>query len=469
MEIVLLLIGVVVGVAVGWLLREGGVSRLNNEVTRARDAVEQAQQEAVRIQAAAEESSADAAERAAQLAQAHQEAIVARILTDEANARSQVQADLAAALAQVDNLRAALETAHAQHLAKEREHQRQVSGQTQVLERLAPVAEQLATMRQRVESIEKQRHEQHGELAEQLRSTQTSVAESRKAADKLTHALSNNAVRGFWGETQLRTLVESAGLISRVDFDLQRSIDSDSGARRPDMVVNLPGGKHMAIDAKAPYNSYIEACNKDLAPDQQHLLLVEHAKRVRSHIDALASKSYWSGLAASPEFTIAFIPNDQLLAAALETDPSLLEHAFSKGVVLATPANLWAILKTVAFTWRQDVLTEDAKELFDLGRELYRRIQTMAEHAEKLRRSLESTIKSYNAFAGSLETRVLVTARKLDRMDESAVIPSPTHIDIAPKALTSGDFEAIAGDEREELMFDLEPVEAEIVDARDAV
>ncbi|TIC87847.1 DNA recombination protein RmuC [Nocardioides sp. GY 10113] len=327
-------------------------------------------------------------------------------------------------------------------------------------------------MQLRVEDMEKQRHLQHGELAEQLRTTQHTVAESKKAADTLASALSNNAVRGFWGETQLTTLVESAGLLSRVDFTLQNQIEADSGLRRPDMVINMPGGKQMAIDAKAPYNAYMEACRKDIDPDVRHRHLVEHAKKVRGHVDALSSKSYWSGLAASPEFTVAFIPNDQLLTAALDADPSLLEHAFGKGIVLATPANLWAILKTVAFTWRQDVLTEDAKELFDLGRELYLRILKMGEHAEKLRRSLESTVKSYNAFAGSLESRVLVTARKLDRMDESSVIPSPQPIEVVPRALTSGDFEAIADLDRDELQLSIEDaieaVEAEIVEDQQA-
>ncbi|GAA3824357.1 DNA recombination protein RmuC [Nocardioides panacisoli] len=399
---------------------------------------------------------------AAEVAAARHDAELARAREQEAALRAEVQADLASALASVDELRVALEDARTRHrelVDQQRdarvERERAQAGHTEVLKTLTPVAEQLRSMRKRVDDLEQQRSRQHGELAEQLRSTQRTVAESKRAADTLASALSNNAVRGVWGETQLRTLVESAGLMQRVDFHLQRSIEADTGARRPDMVINLPGGKQMAVDAKAPYSAFIEASREDLDEERRQRLRVDHARKVRSHVDALASKSYWTGLAASPEFTVAFIPNDQLLTVALEADPSLMEYAFGRGVVLATPTNLWAILKTVAFTWRQDVLTEDAKELFDLGRELYRRIITMADHAEKLRRSLESTIKSYNSFAGSLETRVLVTARKLDRMDESAVIPAPAPIDLAPKALTSGDFEAIADiDDRPELDFD---------------
>lgn len=400
---------------------------------------------------------------------------VAQAREQESAARTAVQAELAAALATVDELRDALVAARDQQKAmvdqqrqSQREREQAEGGHTQVLKTLTPVAEQLRAMQRRVEELEQQRSHQHGELAQQLRSTQQSVAESKKAADTLASALSNNAVRGVWGETQLRTLVESAGLVQRVDFELQQSIEADSGARRPDMVINLPGKKQMAIDAKVPYTAYIEASVPQLDAGQRQRLLVEHAKRVRGHVDALSAKNYWTGLSASPEFTVAFIPNEQLLTVALETDPSLLEHSFSKGVLLATPTNLWAILKTVAFTWRQDVLTDDAKQLFDLGRELYRRISTLADHADKLRRSLESTVKSYNSFASSLETRVLVTARKLDQMDEAAIIGPARPIDLTPKALTSGEFAALADYDRPELTFDFDVPDAEVVDDSEA-
>ena len=416
MEIVgVLIVGLVVGLAVGavlgWLARQHLVAS-------------PAPEESPEVLAARHEAELERA-------RLHQEAVVASVRHEEATARAAVQAELAAARAAVEELRDALEAAReqhrefvAEHRAQQQERERAEAGASQVLKTLSPVAQQLQAMRQRVDELEKQRSHQHGELAEQLRTTQHSVAESKKAADTLAAALTNNAVRGVWGETQLRTLVESAGLLQRVDFDLQHSIEADTGARRPDMVINLPGGKQMAIDAKVPYNAFIDAHRTGIQPEERQRLLGEHAKKVRGHVDALAQKSYWTGLSASPEFT-------------------------------------------VAFTWRQEVLTEDAKRLFDLGRELYRRIVTMAEHAEKLRRSLESTIKSYNAFAGSLESRVLVTARKLDQMDESTVLPRPATIELSPKPLTSGDFEAIADLDRPELTFELdavEAVEAELVD-----
>ena len=180
----------------------------------------------------------------------------------------------------------------------------------------------------------------------------------------------------------------------------------------------------------------------------------------------MAGKTYWSGLSASPEFTVAFIPNESILNSALDADPSLMEHAFAKGVLLATPVNLWAVLKTVAFTWQQDVLTEDAKHLFDLGKELYARLAKLAEHSEKLRRSIESTVANYNNFAASLEQRVLVTARKLDQVDETKIIAAPHSIDTQTKRLTQEEFTAFDDLDRPELDFALD---AEIVDEDEEV
>lgn len=409
---------------------------------------------------------------------ARHRAEIASVRQEEAEARAALQADVAHAEATVSGLREAvaslqqsLATARADHQAlaethrrEQAERERAESSQTQVLKTLTPVAQQLQAMQRKVDELERQRSLQHGELAEQLRTTRRTAEESRKAADTLASALGNNATRGYWGETQLKTLVESAGLLARVDFTTQASITADSGARRPDMVVNLPGGKQMAVDAKAPYTAFVAAFRAASDPEERQRLLVDHARKIRGHVDALSGKTYWTGLAASPEFTIAFIPNEQLLTAALEVDPSLMEYAFAKGVVLATPANLWAVLKTVAYTWRQDVLTEDAKRLFDLGQELYRRICTLAGHAEKMRSSLEGAVNHYNSFASSLESRVLVTARKLDQVDEAKLLATPALIEKTPRRIVAADFEALRDVDRDELPLHFEAVDAEIVD-----
>ena len=315
---------------------------------------------------------------------------------------------------------------------------RDEQGEAQVLQTLAPVRESLLAMQQTVVDLERQRHTQHGQLAEQLLHTRTTAEQSRVAAESLASAMRNNVTRGVWGETQLRRLVESAGLLNRVDFSLQTTVTAETGRRRPDMVLHLPGGKAVAVDAKVPVAAYLEAHAAD--EGSREVLLDRHAAQVRAHVDALAAKQYWTGLDVSPEFTIAFIPSEPVLAAALERDPSLLEHAFAQRIAVASPVSLWAVLKTVAFTWQQDALTDDAKVLFDLGKELYGRLGTMADHVEKLRRSLASTVDSYNKFASSLETRVLVTARKLDALDDSSApgesrLPEPGLVEVEPRSL----------------------------------
>jgi len=436
----LLLLGLVVGVVIGWVVR----ARMTPPPA-----------------APGESPEVVAARHEAELLHARH---------DAAQVAAEIRADLAAALASEEGLRRALEDAREQQRelvaaqrAQQQEREQAESSQVQVLKTLTPVVEHLRSMQRKVDDLEKARVAQHTELATQIRHTQQSVEESRKAADTLSSVLKNNAVRGAWGETQLRTLVETAGLLNRVDFDLQHTVEADSGDRRPDMVIRLPGGKQMAIDAKAPYNSFMDAQREGLEPEVRQRLLVDHAKKVRGHVDALARKGYWTGLPVSPEFTVAFIPNEQLLNAALDVDPSLMEHAFQQGVVLATPTNLWSMLKTVAFTWKQEALTEDAQALFDLGQVLYRRIVKMAEHVDKLGRSIQRSVKDYNAFTGSLERSVLPAARKLNAAEPLAALPTPAPIEEAPRALTSGDFEVIADLGRDELEFEFDAVDAEIV------
>ncbi len=272
--------------------------------------------------------------------------------------------------------------------------------ESKVLQKLAPVAAQLKDMQQKVLDLEKQRSEQHGDLAAQIRATRQSAEQSKMAAETLSAALRNNSVRGAYGELQLKTLVESAGLLNRIDYSVQESISADSGARRPDMVIKLPGRKQVAIDSKVPFSAFIDSFREDISETERKSLQAQHAKQVRGHVDALAGKEYWTGLPVSPEYTIAFIPSEAILNTALDADPTLLEYAFSRGIVLATPVNLWATLKTVALTWKQEDLAENAQELVDLGRELYKRLGKLSDHVSKLGRSIETTVRSYNDFAG---------------------------------------------------------------------
>lgn len=374
---------------------------------------------------------------------------IAELRAQESATQARLGAQLAGVQATADGLREqirAQQEHYREHLQRQQQEQaaqkERDRDESKVLQALTPVQESLRTMQQKVTELEAQRSLQHGQLSQQLKSATESEERLRSTAESLASALRSNSVRGVWGETQLRNVVEAAGLVERVDFDVQSSITSDAGAGRPDMVVHLPGGKSIAVDAKVPFTAYLEASRIPVTAAgedgmKRAAYLGQHVKAVRGHIDALAAKGYWEGLAASPELVIAFIPSESLISSALEADPALLDYAFSKRVALASPVTLWSVLKTVAYSWQQDVLTEDAKKLFDLGRELYQRLATLSEHADKLRRSIESTVRSYNQFANSLESRVLVTARKLHVLDESKTLGTVSGIDESPRQLTA--------------------------------
>lgn len=364
------------------------------------------------------------------------------IQADLRETRAALEAEARSLNVQVDGLQTQLKALADQQRIDSRAQSEREERESKVLQALAPVKETLQSMQSKVDELETQRSTQYGAIAEQLAQTRLSSEQIRATTESLASALRNNGTRGVWGEAQLRNVVEAAGLTNRVDFDLQSTIDSDSGRGRPDMIVRLPGGKSIAVDAKVPFDSYIEANAIPLTASEEQLarrkaLMERHVKAVRSHIDALASKSYWKGLDASPEFVVAFIPSESLLSSALEADSSLLDYSFRKRVALASPVNLWAVLKTVALTWQQDLLTEDASRLFTLSQTLYDRIKTMSGHADSLRGAIERTVKSYNDFASSLETRVLVTARQINRMDESKILGEATLIESSPRAMTA--------------------------------
>ncbi|EPD85356.1 hypothetical protein HMPREF1529_01974 [Microbacterium sp. oral taxon 186 str. F0373] len=313
-----------------------------------------------------------------------------------------------------------------------------------VLRALAPVQESLQTMQQKVTDLERDRQSQYGSLVEQLRAARASDEALRATTESLAGALRSNVTRGVWGETQLRRVVESAGLTRYVDFDLQTSVTSHAGDGRPDMIVRLPGGMSLAVDAKVPLDAYIEASAIAITATGEEAtrragLLQRHVRAVRAHVDALAKKSYWSGLDSSPEFVVCFLPNEALLATALEEDPTLLDHAFRQRVALASPVNLWAVLKTVAYTWTQQEVSTEARRLFELGTELYQRLGGLAGHAEDLRRAIERTVDTYNRFTGSLESRVLVTARKFPGIDETKLdaAAAPASIEKTPRKLVA--------------------------------
>ncbi len=374
--------------------------------------------------------------RTAARAAEEQRTLGARLAAAE-TARAGVQAQLDH---QVALYRELVGQSRADQAAREERERREQT----VLRALDPVRETLDAMQRKVDGLERDRVEQYTALGEQLRLSREADEALRVTTESLASAMRSGTTRGVWGETQLRRVVEAAGLTRYVDFDLQTAISSDAGAGRPDMVVRLPGGKSLAVDAKVPLDAYLQASAIPVTAHgddgtRRAALLAKHARAVRAHVDALAKKAYWAGLTTSPEFVVCFLPSESLLASALDEDPTLLDYAFTRRVALASPVNLWAVLKTVAFTWTQQDVSDEARTLFTLGTELYERVGKLAEHANDLRRAIEKTVDSYNRFAGSLETRVLVTARKFPGIDETKLdaVAAPVAIEAIPRRWTA--------------------------------
>lgn len=307
------------------------------------------------------------------------------------------------------------------------EQEQSLREQGKVLAALAPVQKNLDALQQKVTQIEEGRKLEMGQLGAQLKGLSEQQSRLDRETMSLSAALRDNKVRGAWGEAQLRNIVESAGLLEHVDFDTQVVVQADGRQLRPDMVVHLPGGKSIPIDAKVPYADYQRACSIAETGSEEELrqrasLLQAHAKALREHVKTLSDRAYWQAFATAPDFVIAFIPNEALLQAALQVDPTLMDDAFAHKVALTSPVTLWAVLKSVAYAWQQQSMTDDARQLFDLSRELYERFAKLGENAVKLGSSLGRTVTAYNQFASSLESRLLVTARKLQKMDPSKVI-----------------------------------------------
>jgi DNA recombination protein RmuC len=285
---------------------------------------------------------------------------------------------------------------------------------------LAPLRDSLERVQQQLTELERGRASSDTALREQVRTMTESSQQLRTQTSALTTALRAPHVRGRWGEMQLERVVEAAGLTEHVHYATQVTATTADGAVRPDLVVSLPGGKNVVVDSKVAFSAYLEATE---ATDERvsEERLCAHAKQLRAHVDALAAKSYWQQFSPSPDFVICFVPADAFLDAALRKDPSLLEHAFAHDVVLATPSTLVALLRTIAYTWRQEALATNADALHELGRDLYHRLATLGDHVGKLGKSLGAAVGAYNDTVGSLERRVFASAR---RMTDLGVLPA---------------------------------------------
>ena len=323
-------------------------------------------------------------------------------------------------------------------------------------------ATETAVVRESLERLHDQMRDmaQHGvswqsQLKQQVEDVRHSTDTLRRETAGLATALRRPQVRGRWGELHLRRVVELAGMVERCDFSEQVSAHADDRRVRPDMVVHLAGGKNVVVDAKVPLDAFLDACEVDDGTDgdaRRTAHLRRHARQLRQHVDVLAGKTYWRALGATPEFVVLFVPGESFLSAALEADPTLLEYSADRHVVLATPTTLIALLRTVSYAWTQQTLADKTREIHELGRDVYERLTTMSAHLDRLGRSLNGAVSAYNRAVGSLENRVLVSARRFrDLGVGSDELTAPDPVVDVPRQLTAAELMDRVAEPRSEL------------------
>jgi DNA recombination protein RmuC len=418
--LVTLLIGVALGAAIGYLLARGKLASMAADLTgRARAADERADAAQARA-ALIERAALEKAELLdGQLAERFQ-SLSAQALDQSARAflqmaEGRLSAANAKAAGDLDSRKAAVE-----HM-------------------IQPLRETLAKMEIQLRESDAARRSSHAALAEQVSVARQSSDQLRTQTQALVTALRRPEARGRWGEMQLRRVVELAGMSARCDFDEQVGIATADGVQRPDIVVRLAGGKNIIVDSKVSLAAYLEAAE---ATDEtvRNARLDAHARHLREHVDRLAAKAYWTALSPAPEFVVLFIPGEAFLAPALEHDPGLLEHALAHKVHIATPTTLVTMLRTAQYAWQQAALSENARAVFDLGRELYDRIAGLGKHVDGLGKALTNAITAYNRTVGSLESRVLVSARKLNELGlTDAELDAPRPVEEHVRELSAPD------------------------------
>lgn len=439
-----LVVGAVVGLAAGLLLHAQRQGKVVAEARTAEARLDDAQQATVRQAGELEQARADLA--AAQADRARLAAEVEhqqRAAAERATAWEEDRQRLVGSFAELSNQ--ALQRNAEQFLTladtKLKETQEAARGdltqrQQAITQLLDPLKETLGKYEEGLRQLELDRQGAYAGLTEKVTQLSLTQEQLQKETRNLVTALRSPQTRGRWGEVQLRRVVEMAGMLPHCDFDEQVSTDTEDGRLRPDMIVHLPGEGQIVVDAKVPLEAFLRAMEAD--DDVRRAELVAHARQLRAHVDQLAKKEYWKQFEHSPQLVVAFVPGDPLLSVAYEHDPALQEHAMSNGVLLTTPTTLIALLRTVAFTWQQETLADNARVIQQRGAELYERLGTMGAHLGKLQRSLSASVEAFNATVGSLESRVMVTARQFPGLGvvgiESKELPELSPVESIPRA-----------------------------------
>lgn len=325
-----------------------------------------------------------------------------------------------------------------------------LDGRRQAFETLVqPLRESLEKVDAKLNEVERGRASTQAQLSEQIRSLTNAQQLLHTETNRLSRALRSPNVRGQWGELQLRRVLENAGMVAGSHYEIKESVVGEDGRLTPDVVVKLPGGRNVVVDAKVPLTAYLDAseCEDDMSRDMK---LREHARQVKDHVTRLAGKSYWAHFQPTPDIVVMFVPGEALLTSALQHDPALLEFSMSRGVMLASPLTLIALLRAIAYGWQQETVARNALEISELGRNLYDRIAKLAEHFENVGRSLAKSVEAYNNAVGTLESRVLVTARRLKdkgvtTVDDFAELET---IDQSPRPLGAPELVGLFDDNR---------------------
>lgn len=310
--------------------------------------------------------------------------------------------------------------------------------QTSIGELIKPLRESLEKVDVNVRELEKTRAAAFGGLTEQLKSLATTQEQLQGQTSNLVQALRSPTVRGAWGEIQLKRVVEMAGMLERCDFVQQESVNTPDGRLRPDMIIRLPGGKHVVIDAKVPLTAYLDALEAEDDAGRTAKLRA-HATQVRNHLGQLSGKAYWEQFPQTPEFVVLFLPGESFFSAALQHDPSLIEAGVRQNVILAPPTTLIALLRAVAYGWRQERIAESAQEISELGKTLHERLATLVAHFEDLGGGLRTAVRAYNSAIGSFESRVLVAARRFSELGAASgkELETPEIVDSAPRSIST--------------------------------